>query len=191
VRHRGEILHDILAGIDADRAGRPVEANACPAGAREEATMAEPIATRTDATTARTTRPASLDEETGWVGWNVFAAVMMMIGGFLQGTYGFIALVNDEWVVWGNRANLYIDLTDWGWIHLAIGAVVFLAGLGVLSGNVLARAIGVAVAALSLVANFLFLPAYPIWSIVVITVDVLVIWALTAHGHEMKVRSRR
>ncbi|MCZ7528563.1 MAG: hypothetical protein M5U14_20620 [Acidimicrobiia bacterium] len=127
---------------------------------------------------------------TGWMGWNVFAAVMLMIGGTLQALWGFIAVVNDEWVVWGNRANLYIDLSTWGWVHLGIGAVVFLAGLGVLTGNVLARAVGVALAAASLVANFLSLPAYPVWAITVMTVDVIVIWALTAHGHEMRDRTR-
>lgn len=129
-------------------------------------------------------------EPSGWVGWNIFAAIMLMIGGGLQMIYGFIALVNDEWVVWGNRASLYLDLTTWGWVHLVGGAVVLLAGIGVLSGNILARTIGVIVASLSLIANFMFIPAYPIWSLTVITLDVLVIWALTAHGREMKTWSR-
>ena len=72
----------------------------------------------------------------------------------------------------------------WGWVNMAIGVVVFLSGLGVLSGNVLARFVGVVLASLSLVANFLFLPSYPVWSIVIIAIDVLVIYALTVHGRE-------
>ncbi len=126
------------------------------------------------------------DAPTGWVGWNVFAAVMMLIAGSLQIIYGVIAVVNDTWVVWGHRADLYVDLTTWGWVHVGVGAAVFLAGLGVMRGNVLARAVGVLIAALSLIANFLFLPAYPLWSITVMVLDALVIWALTAHGHEMR-----
>jgi hypothetical protein len=64
-------------------------------------------------------------------------------------------------------------------------APLLLSGIGVFSGNVLARTVGVIAAALSLIANFVFIPAYPLWAIVVITIDVLVIWAPTAHGSEM------
>jgi hypothetical protein len=123
---------------------------------------------------------------TGWTGWIVFAGVMMIVGGSLNALYGLIAVVNDEWVVWANRASLYLDLSQWGWVHLIIGLVVVLAGIGVFSGNVLARIVGVIVAAVSLIANFLFIPAYPLWAIAVVTIDVLVIWALTAHGSEMR-----
>ena len=133
---------------------------------------------------------ADLDEAgtqpTGWVGWIWFAGVMMMIGGSLEFMHGLIAAVNDEWVVWGNRGSLYLDLTTWGWVNMVIGIVVFLSGLGVLSGNLLARVVGVVLAAISLIANFLFLPAYPVWAIVVIAVDVLVIYALTVHGREAR-----
>jgi hypothetical protein len=137
-------------------------------------------------TTADLNEAASHDEPTGWVGWIWFAGVMMMIGGSLQFMHGLIAAVNDEWVVWGNRGSLYLDLTTWGWVNMIIGLVVFLSGLGVLSGNILARAVGVVLASISLVANFLFLPAYPVWAIVVIALDVLVIYALTVHGREAR-----
>src|SRR5690606_2887114 len=99
--------------------------------------------------------------------------------------WGFVAVVNDDWVVWGNRADLYIDLSAWGWVHLAAGAVVLLAGFGVLTGNVLARIVGVAVAGVSFIANFLSLPAYPVWSLAMMTLAVLASRAMTAHGHEM------
>jgi hypothetical protein len=69
---------------------------------------------------------------------------------------------------------------------MVIGTIVFLSGVGVLTGNVLARMVGVIVASISLIANFLFLPAYPLWAISVMVIDLLVIWALTAHGREMK-----
>ena len=123
---------------------------------------------------------------TGWTGWIGFAGVMMIIAGSLNAIYGLIAVVNDELVVWGNRANLYLDISQWGWIHLFLGLALMLAGFGVFSGNVLARTVGVIAAGVSLIANFMFIPAYPVWSLVVVTIDVLVIWALTAHGSEMR-----
>ena len=125
-------------------------------------------------------------QRTGWTGWIAFAGVMMIISGALNALYGLIAAVNDEWVVWTNRASLYIDISQWGWIHMILGLVMLLSGIGVFSGNILARTVGVIAASLSLIANFFFIPAYPLWAIAVVTIDVLVIWALTAHGSEMR-----
>ena len=128
----------------------------------------------------------STSGRTGWTGWIGFAGVMMIIAGILNALYGLIAVVNDEWVVWGNRANLYLDISQWGWVHLVLGLALLLSGIGVFSGNVLARTVGVIAAGVSLIANFAFIPAYPVWSLVVVAIDVLVIWALTAHGGEMR-----
>ena len=125
-------------------------------------------------------------EVTGWVGWIAFAGTMMIIAGTLNLFYGLIAAINDEWVVFGNRGDLYLDLTAWGWLHMVLGAVVLLAGIFLFTGNILARAVGVIVASVSIIANFLWMPAYPIWALIVITLDVLIIWALTAHGREIK-----
>ena len=127
-------------------------------------------------------------EVTGWTGWVAFAGVMMIIGGTLGAIFGIVAAVNDDWVVFTNRNAVSIDLTTWGWAHIIVGAIVVLAGFGVFTGNVLARTVGVLVASVSLIANFLWLPVYPVWAIIIITVDALVIWALTAHGGEMRRR---
>jgi hypothetical protein len=123
---------------------------------------------------------------TGWTGWIAFAGVMMVIAGGLNAFYGLVAVVNDEWVVWTNRAALQLDISQWGWVHLIVGIALLLSGIGVFSGNVLARTVGVIAAGVSLIANFVFIPAYPLWALVVVTIDVLVIWALTAHGKEMR-----
>ncbi len=125
-------------------------------------------------------------EPTGWVGWISFAGIMLIIGGIFSATYGLIAIVNDTWAVWGNRGTMVLDLTQWGWVHLIVGVVVILAGIGVMSGNILARTIAVFVAGLSMILNFVALPIYPVWSILMITVDLLVIWALIVHGRELK-----
>jgi hypothetical protein len=129
---------------------------------------------------------ATTSTRTGWTGWITFAAIMMIIAGSLNALYGLIAVINDEWVVWTNRASLYLDISQWGWVHLIVGLVVLFSGIGLFSGHFLARTVGVIAVAISLMSNFFFLPAYPLWAIVVITIDVLVIWALTAHGSEMR-----
>ena len=119
------------------------------------------------------------------VGFTVFAATMMVIGGVFQAMQGLIALFNDTFYVVGQEWAFQFDITGWGWIHLIIGALVVVAGLFVFRGAVWARAVGIAVAAVSAVLNFMWLPHYPIWSILIIAVDVLVIWALTAHGRDI------
>lgn len=125
-------------------------------------------------------------EPTGWVGWIYFAAFLMILAGIMNAMYGLIAIINDEWVVWGNRADIYFDLSTWGWAHLIIGIAVLLAGLGLFSGNMLARTIAVVLAGLAVIANFLFIPAYPVWSLTVIAINIFVIYALTAHGGELR-----
>ena len=72
------------------------------------------------------------------------------------------------------------NATTWGWIHLILGIIVALAGVFIFTGNVVARGVGVFVAAVSAVANFLWLPHYPLWSILVIAIDVLVMWSLAS-----------
>lgn len=139
-------------------------------------------------TTPQTYADESYETASGWTGWIAFASVMMIIGGTLNLIYGLVALLNDTWVGWNAATStaVLLDITEWGWVHVLVGALLILAGLGVMSGNILARTVGVIVAGLSLMANFFFLPVYPIWAITIIVIDVLVIWALTAHGREMK-----
>jgi hypothetical protein len=78
-----------------------------------------------------------------------------------------------------------VDYTAWGWVHLLVGVLLMVSAAGVLSGNIAARAVGVVLAGLSAVLNLLFIAAYPLWSTIIITVDVLVIYALTVHGGEL------
>ena len=126
-------------------------------------------------------------QRTGWTGLVSFAAFMMMMLGFFQAIEGLAAIVNDDFFkVRPSGLVINVDYTVWGWAHLLLGVLIFLAGVGVLSGNFIARIVGVALAVLSAIANLLFSAAAPAWAIVLITVDVLVIYALTVHGHEME-----
>lgn len=119
------------------------------------------------------------------VGLELFAAVMLIVIGVFHAVAGIVALVENEFFVVGAKWVFEFDVTAWGWIHLLIGIVVAVSGVGVLTGNAAARTVGVVVAAISAVANFLWLPYYPIWSVVMIAIDVAVIWALTTHGRDM------
>ena len=129
----------------------------------------------------------SRSETSGWaVGFTVFAAVMMLMVGAWQALAGLIAIFENEFYVTTRNYIFELDATTWGWIHLVLGLLVAFAGWGVLSGQTWARIVGITLAALSATANFLFIPYYPFWSILIIAVDILVIWALTAHGREFR-----
>jgi hypothetical protein len=134
-------------------------------------------------------RPSIGQETTtsGWgVGFVVFAGVMMIMLGIFHALEGLTAILKDQFFVSTPRNYLItIDLTGWGWIHLIGGAVVAVAGFFVFSGAVWARTIGVILAVLSAFANFLFIPYYPFWSLLMLAVDFFVIWALVAHGREV------
>jgi len=87
-----------------------------------------------------------------------------------------------------NGLVLNVDYTAWGWTHLILGVLLLAAGAAIFSGRVWGRTIGVIAALLSAVVNFAFIAAYPLWSVLIITIDVLVIYALVAHGGEMRQR---
>jgi hypothetical protein len=119
----------------------------------------------------------------GWtVGFVVFAAVMMMLAGGFQTIAGIAAIFEDEFFVVAPNYVYDVDVTAWGWIHLVLGVILFAAGAGALSGATWARIVGITLASLSAFANFFFIPYYPLWSIVIIALDVAVIWALTVYG---------
>src|SRR5690349_17820808 len=123
--------------------------------------------------------------ESPWAsGLTVFAAAMMMISGVFQALAGISALVHDEVYVATPQYIYSFDLTGWGWIHLLLGIVVAGAGFAVLKGQMWARVVGIVLACLSLIANFLFIPHYPLWSLAIIAVDVAVIWALCTYRRE-------
>ena len=128
-------------------------------------------------------RPA--DYSSAAVGWAGFAGVMLIILGVFDVIQGIVAIANEEFFVIGIDYVFKFNVTTWGWIHLLWGIVLILSGVGIFSGNVAGRTVGVIVAGLAAIANFAWLPYYPIWSIIVIAICVAVIWALTAHGRDI------
>ena len=137
-------------------------------------------------------RPASTGEysaESGWVGWIAFAGTMMVLLGSFHAIQGLVALFNDEYfLVAQSGLVVTADFTAWGWAHLILGLIVVAAGASLFTGHMWARIIGVLLALFSAVVNLAFLAAYPLWSAIMIVLDVLVIWAITVHGSEVKSR---
>jgi hypothetical protein len=126
-------------------------------------------------------------EPTGWVGWIVFAAVMLIMIGLLHAIEGFVALFKDSYyLVRSSGLVVNVDYTAWGWVHLLLGLAIAATGAALFTGRMWARVVAVGLAALSIVANFGFSSAYPIWSLIIVAVDVLVIYALTVHGREIR-----
>ncbi len=127
------------------------------------------------------------EEPTGWTGWVIFAATMMLLMGTFHAIAGLVALFRDEYYMVGkNGLVVHVDYTAWGWTYLLGGILIVAAGVGLFAGQMWARIVAVALAVLSAVLNMAFFSAYPWWSAIMITLDVLVIWAITVHGSEMK-----
>jgi hypothetical protein len=119
------------------------------------------------------------------VGFSMFAGVLMITIGIWHAIAGFAGILKDQFYAVTPNYILKFDATTWGWIHLIGGILVALAGFAIFSGAVWARMVGVLLAVLSLIANFAFIPIYPLWSIAIIALDVAVIWALTVHGRDI------
>ena len=124
---------------------------------------------------------------TAWVGLVVFGGVMLMLSGGFQIMQGFVAILRDDYY-YVTRGGLLInmDYTAWGWTHLIIGLIAVGTGIGLLAGQMWARVLGIVIAVVSALANLAFMSAYPIWSTIIIATDVLVIYAITMHGSEVK-----
>jgi hypothetical protein len=124
---------------------------------------------------------------TGWSSWAMFAGLMMILVGIFQQIQGLVAIFNDDWYRVTNRGlALSADYTVWGWVHFVFGLIVATAGVAVFNGKTWARILGCVLALISAVVNLVFIAAYPAWSVIIIGLDVLVIYALTMHGDELR-----
>jgi hypothetical protein len=135
----------------------------------------------------RTASDTRYDEPTAWTGWVVFGGVMMILLGAFQIIEGLVALFHQGFYLVGPQ-GLVVDVNynTYGWVHTIIGVVAILTGVGLLAGNMAARVVGIAVACLSALVNLAFISAYPVWSTIMIALDVIVIYAIIVHGRELK-----
>ena len=126
-------------------------------------------------------------EPSGWaVGWTVFAAVMLLVQGCWWIFAGIVALLNNEFYVVTQEYIFQLDVTTWGWIHLIVGAGLLAAGIALFGGATWARVVGVIVASIAMLLGFAWMPWYPVWALLFVAISTAVIWALTAHGTDIK-----
>jgi hypothetical protein len=126
----------------------------------------------------------------GWAkGLGAFAGAVMILVGFFHAFSGLAAIFeNDFFVIRANYA-FDVDISAWGWIHLILGVIVAFAGISIFTGATWARVVGVVLALLSAFANFLFIPYYPVWAVLIIALDIAIIWALVNYtGEESEYR---
>lgn len=121
----------------------------------------------------------------GWVyGLSAFAGAVMLLVGIFQAFAGLAAIFEDEFFVVGANYAYDVDVTTWGWIHLILGVIIAFAGVSIYTGAAWARSVGVVLALLSAVANFFFIPYYPVWAVLIIALNIAVIWALVQYSPE-------
>jgi len=116
-------------------------------------------------------------------GWKSFAAIMLMIVGFLNVMDGLVAITQSNQVKAQVNAQLplFDNVKTWGWVVLILGVIVILAGFGLLAGSTWARVVGILVASVNLIAQLAWLPHNTFWSLTMIAIDVLIIYGIAVH----------
>ncbi|WP_049567599.1 DUF7144 family membrane protein [Nonomuraea sp. SBT364] len=123
---------------------------------------------------------------TGWVGWVWFAGLLMIMAGVFNIIGGVSAVINSDLYVRTPLRLLFFDVSTWGWLHLIFGVILFATGLAVSVGQTWARVVAVVLVMLNAMTQLTWIGVNPWWSLAVIAVDVLVLYALIVHGREAK-----
>jgi hypothetical protein len=118
-------------------------------------------------------------------GYTIFAVATMFVLGLWQALAGISAVVRDRLYVTAPGYIYSLDMAGWGWVNLLLGVLTAGAGVAVLQGRTWADIMAIVLASLSLIANFLLIPRYPIWSLLIIALEVVVIWALTTQQRKV------
>ena len=121
--------------------------------------------------------PRSKPQTTGWI---EFAAVVLFVAGFLSVCFGLGGVLNDDAVTVGGPGVIIWDFTVWGWVHIVIGAAMMLTSVGLFGMRGWARWLAVGFATLNALFQVGTFSAFPLWSLTVIALDVVVIYQLTA-----------
>ena len=122
-----------------------------------------------------------------WTGWVLFASIVLAVVGGVNIIQGVVALDNENYFLVSQGDELLVfDFTTWGVILVAWGAAQVASGIGLNSGHGWARVLAIIVACVSILLQILFLAAYPIWSVIIIALDIIVIYALTGRWAEAR-----
>ena len=117
-------------------------------------------------------------------GWTVFTGVVLFIVGSLDALWGLAAILNDDIVIVGGQGALVADITLWGWVHFFLGSAIAVTGLGLFAGNSVARSAAVFLVAVNAIAQIVWFPAAPLWAFLIIILDVVIIYQLTARWED-------
>jgi len=119
-------------------------------------------------------------------GWVTLAGIMMIAAGVFHGIAGLFAIFRSGWYVVNESQLVLFNYTQWGWVHLIFGIVLVLAAAALFAGKTWGRAVAITLAVLSIIANLGYLWAYPLWSIIIIALDVMIIYGVAKHGKEVE-----
>jgi hypothetical protein len=124
--------------------------------------------------------------ESPWaLGLIVVAAIFLVVGGAFHVIQGLAAILDDQFFAAVENYAFDLNVQTWGWIHVVTGIILAAAGFALFSGALWARIVAVFVAVASAIVSFLYIPYFPVWSIVTLSVDGAIIWAVTAHGGDL------
>jgi hypothetical protein len=123
----------------------------------------------------------------GWTGWVGFAAVILFVSGIFSVIQGLVAIIGPNAYYVKTNGNLFaLNVAGWGWWNLIVGVLLVVAGGALFAGQTWARVVAIILAVLSGISQLLLVPAQPWWSLIVIALDILIIYAVTAHGGELR-----
>lgn len=117
-------------------------------------------------------------------GWTVFAGALMLIVGSLDALWGLAAILNDDVVLVGGEGVILADVSTWGWVHLILGSIVAITGMGLFAGAEWARLAAIFFVAINAVTQIVWFPAAPLWAFLMVILDVTIIYQLTARWEE-------
>lgn len=125
----------------------------------------------------------------GWTGWVGFAGFIMIVTGMLNILNGLVGIYRSSFYVVANHSShllVFPNVRTWAWINLIAGAIVLLAGISLFSGSMWARAVAVLLSIIAIIVNLVSISLYPVWSVIAITLSVLVLYSVLVHGGELK-----
>jgi hypothetical protein len=132
------------------------------------------------------TDPTYYRRPSAWAGWIILAAVLMCLSGAFNIVTGLIAIFTDDVYVNTPSSSVVLDVTAYGWVHVVWGLVIIATGLSLVRGHAWGRIVAVLVVGFNTITQLGELPSYPFYSLLIIVVDLLVLWAVIVHGEEMR-----
>lgn len=129
---------------------------------------------------------AEVQKTSSWLGWVYFAGILMVVRGLFEMFQGIFALTNQHWFVATQNQLVLFDLGPWGWLQIVMGVLLLTGAALVFSGRMWGRIVGVVMMTVAMFVNLMWLPAYPIWGIILVALDIVVLYALVAHGGDAR-----